>query len=484
MVEQIGIRPCGESYSLFGQGFIMKNDPDTIRPNYMVTGIAAAVFLFAFVPALMGQPFVPQVPRPGFNYRPNVPTVPFSNSGRNRRNNNNNNNSANNDNHRDSTAYNGGYNNRNNSEGYYANQSMPNVSGQDNRRRRSSTTKPRENRPEPDKPERKPAKATEKKTDDDMAGPGKKKDPDEPRKTFDEQFDGASATNPIRIDHDSYITSDGVWLVADYYKGNADENTIPVLLLHGKGQSKENMKNVAHALAETGMAVLCPDFRGHGESTSRSVQDYTAGNMPVRRVDTEYTVENFQKDDYLNLVNTDGKFWYNFLIAQHNAKRINIRKLIVIGTEFGGSVASFWVRSDWSAPNNKRGRFARALILISPNEKECATSFEVIKRSRPGDSLGFLFFVGDMNEELLEEVKDLRNKVGGREKPDTPPEEKKAVIITLNTEKQGMEMVDVGTFKIPSLIIKFIEIRMERARPRDLAWQAIKFDEDATSPRR
>ncbi|MDO5566631.1 MAG: alpha/beta fold hydrolase [Planctomycetia bacterium] len=483
----------------------MKNNVDKIKPDRFVMGMMLALVLIIMAPELNAQPFVPQVPRPGPIYTPQVPTIPFSNNNRRRNNNNYNNNNSNNNggynntgnnnvggyNNGNNAGYNGnnaGYNNRSGAQGRYANQGMSNVPGQETRRRRSSSrlrdTEPAKEKEKADTGEKKPAAAPEKKSGEMVEGEKKQGDQDEPRKTFEEQFDKASATDPIRIDHDSYITSDGVWLVANYFKGNADENTIPVLLLHGKGQSKESMLSVAMTFASAGMAVLCPDFRGHGDSTTRQVQDYSSGDIPTRRIDEEYFVDNFQKEDYLHMVNTDGKYWYNFLIAQHNAKRINIRKLVVIGSEFGASVGSFWVRGDWSVSNAKRGHFARVLILVSPNAKECSASFDIIKRARPGDALGFLFFVGDMNEDLLDEVKKLRDKVGGREKPDIPPEEKKAVIITLKTEKQGMEMVDVESFKIPSLMIKFIEMRMEKARPRDLAWQPIKFDDDPNSSRR
>ncbi|MDD3588032.1 MAG: alpha/beta hydrolase [Thermoguttaceae bacterium] len=506
---------------------MMRNNVDNIKPDRFVLGMTLALALLIMIPEVIAQPFVPQVPSPGRIYTPRVPTVPFNNNRRHNNNNNNNNNgnnnnggynnngNSNNGGYNNSGNNNGGYNNNNGNntglnggddmgpsnrgggQGRYANQSKSGASGQDTHRRRSASNRQREAEPAKEKDmadtgekkpagvgEKKPGAAPEKKTGE-MAEDAKKQGmPEEPRRTFDEQFDKASATDPIRIDHDNYITSDGVLLVANYFKGNADENTIPVLLLHGKGQTKENMMNVAMALASSGMAVLCPDFRGHGESTRRWVQDYSTGDTPTRRIDEEYFVDHFQKDDYLHMVNTDGKFWYNFLIALHNAKRVNIRKLVVIGTEFGGSVGSFWVRGDWSVPNLKRGHFARVLILVSPIAKECSASFEIIKRARPGDALGILFFVGDMNKELFDDVKTLRDKVGGRDKPDTPPEEKKTIIITLKSEKQGMELVDVESFKIPSLMIKFIEMRMEKARPRDLAWQPIKFDDDPSSARR
>ena len=62
-------------------------------------------------------------------------------------------------------------------------------------------------------------------------------------------------------------TSDGLELTLTYYRGTKGKQTIPVVLLHGWKQSRNDYKDLAPALQAQGYAVIVPDLRGHGEST-------------------------------------------------------------------------------------------------------------------------------------------------------------------------------------------------------------------------
>lgn len=55
----------------------------------------------------------------------------------------------------------------------------------------------------------------------------------------------------------------GVRLVADAY---GDPSSVPVLLLHGGGQTRHAWRGTARALAEAGFYAITLDLRGHGES--------------------------------------------------------------------------------------------------------------------------------------------------------------------------------------------------------------------------
>ena len=62
-------------------------------------------------------------------------------------------------------------------------------------------------------------------------------------------------------------TGDGLELALTYYPGTKGKQTIPVVLLHGWKQSRNDYKDLAPALQKLGYAVIVPDLRGHGEST-------------------------------------------------------------------------------------------------------------------------------------------------------------------------------------------------------------------------
>ena len=308
---------------------------------------------------------------------------------------------------------------------------------------------------------------------------GQRQKKQETKRTFESQYQTAGPTDVIRIDHPNYKTPDGKFLVGDFRKGNADENTIPVIILHGYGQAKEQVTPLAMKLAEAGMAVLTPDLRGHGQSISQQVQDFSEGERPTVRTDDNYKFDTFIKQDYTAMATIDWEFWYMFLGAEHNAKHLNMRRLIIIGVEFGAAIACNWAKNDWSISNVKKGHFARGLVLISPEEKYCQKALDALRQKKPGDQLAFLFILGSLNGDMLTAIKKIQEKLLGRDKEEKiPVAEQRAVLATFQTEQQGSELLAIDSFNIPELVTNFINIRMKKMKPRDLEWQAIKGDDE------
>ncbi len=68
---------------------------------------------------------------------------------------------------------------------------------------------------------------------------------------------------------EEFVSDDGVLLTGSYYPGNAGKDTIPVVLLHGRGQDREEFDPLIPLLKSRGYAIVAPDFRGHGKSTKR-----------------------------------------------------------------------------------------------------------------------------------------------------------------------------------------------------------------------
>lgn len=309
----------------------------------------------------------------------------------------------------------------------------------------------------------------------DAKKPGEKK-PEKPRVPFETQFEKAGASDPIYISQDECITRDRMYLVANYFKGGASEETVPVILLHNFGASKEEMMPLAQTLAAAGMAVLVPDLRGHGESTFRAVMDFSSGDRPTVRREGDYTYDKFDPDELAKINSIDGPFWYAFLVNQHNQKRLNLRKLILIGNQSGGFVASSWAAIDWSAPSSRKGRFVKGLILFSPDSQECLPPLERLKGEKPGDSLGLLVLLGEISRDKLTSAKEIQKEFGGKE-ADVAPDDKKAMVASFKTEAQGIALVDAKNFKIDELITRFIDHRLGKIKSRDAQWTVIKTED-------
>ena len=286
-----------------------------------------------------------------------------------------------------------------------------------------------------------------------------------------ELFDKATATEAIPLRQEGkFITSDRVRVVANYYKGAADKKTVPFILLHGKGGKKEDFAPLAAALAEKGYAVLVPDLRGHGESIVSWVFDFSAGGeRPSIRQKNDYTVESFTDADYSAMRQYDGLLWFQFLKFLHNEGKINLRRLVIVGAGFGGSVGTSWVVNDWQE-SAKKGRFTKSLILISPENDPAYGQFNEMK-FKPG-AIGSMIFVGGLEKERLGEAEKIQLEIG-REKASVPPEERNTKLVTVKTEIQGTELLNVSSFKVAERIIEFIGERDGENSPSE-KWTPIK----------
>lgn len=66
--------------------------------------------------------------------------------------------------------------------------------------------------------------------------------------------------------------ADNLTLVVDV---GGDEDGLPVILLHGGGQTRHSWKHLAHVLIRNGCHVTNVDLRGHGESDWSAAGDYS-----------------------------------------------------------------------------------------------------------------------------------------------------------------------------------------------------------------
>jgi len=75
--------------------------------------------------------------------------------------------------------------------------------------------------------------------------------------------------NKMTFQKVSFLTSDGVKIVANYYP--AKEAKFAGLFIHMRPKTKESYDELARFFQEKGISVLALDLRGHGESRESSV---------------------------------------------------------------------------------------------------------------------------------------------------------------------------------------------------------------------
>ena len=149
-------------------------------------------------------------------------------------------------------------------------------------------------------------------------------------------------------------------LSCTWLPGMREKETVPVLLLHDWGSSKKGLLALAqHLQKELGCAVLVPDLRGHGGSTS-----LVGGG---KRLDAKQMTKN-----EIPLATEDIEACKRFLKERHNAGELNLEMLTVIACGDTTPLAATWALADWQWPpynGIKQGQDVKLMILLSPVRK-------------------------------------------------------------------------------------------------------------------
>lgn len=151
-----------------------------------------------------------------------------------------------------------------------------------------------------------------------------------------------------------------------YWESPMGKDAPVIILLHGKGQARLVWKALplAKELVKKQFAVIAVDLRKHGESKAPESASVQAKS------------DKLSKFDYEGMVLGDLEAIKKFIYAEHQAQRLNMRKLGVVATDMSTAIALNWAQYDWSkkpfddaptlAAKTPRGQDVQALVLVSP----------------------------------------------------------------------------------------------------------------------
>lgn len=164
------------------------------------------------------------------------------------------------------------------------------------------------------------------------------------------------------------VTKDGWTVHFTYWEGGDDEDTPIVVLLHGRNENRLiwSARKTAQLLAQERYAVIAVDLRKHGETKA---PEGAGGADKSSRV---------TKFDYERMVGMDLEAVKRFIYQEHQAKKLNMRKMAIVGSDMSTVVAMNYAALDWSkkpyddaptlATRTPRGQDTQAVVLLSPLE--------------------------------------------------------------------------------------------------------------------
>ncbi|MBI3864148.1 MAG: hypothetical protein HY290_19875 [Planctomycetia bacterium] len=174
-------------------------------------------------------------------------------------------------------------------------------------------------------------------------------------------------------------TEDNVGLHITYFRSTAEKDAPVVVLLHMKDGNRFvwNAENgFAKQLQGKGFAVITVDLRYHGESKLGGAASAGTANSgkPKGKKDAGLALK---VGDFQAMWQYDMEAVKKFIFDEHQAGRLNMNKMGIVGPEMGASIAVAFTKFDWDKDpyddgqpgfQTPRGQDVRAIVLISPEE--------------------------------------------------------------------------------------------------------------------
>ncbi|MDR0704079.1 MAG: alpha/beta fold hydrolase [Planctomycetaceae bacterium] len=302
------------------------------------------------------------------------------------------------------------------------------------------------------------------------------------------------------LEGEMFLTQDKVRLAATYYYGNADKETVPVLLLHGDKGSRQDFTPLIKLLTNNGYAVLAADLRGHGKSTQRieliptqvetqivtKQQNFSGFGRGLKPKIVDYLAEEFQPEDYVGMAKFDLPLLREILERVHVEGMVNLYRLAVVGVGRGAALAAYWTAQDWKDKDSDR--FTKTLVMIAPAELDPRFDMPKVFANNKWmrTHLAVLFAIPN-NDPLSQGIAEkIRNALLEKNADETLEANfeivhypaTKTVKKDNNESKTEMTITEIFTSseaKLGSTVFHFIDKRKKAFTEKEARWSKLKY---------
>lgn len=257
----------------------------------------------------------------------------------------------------------------------------------------------------------------------------------------------------------SVTTKDGWRIVATYLPSTKGKDAAVCILLHGFKGNRRDMASLGAYLQKNEVAVVMPDLRGHGDSTT-----YNAGGVDRKMEAATMPVTQ------LKLMSNDLEAIKKFLVTKNNAAELNIERLGLVASEMSVPVAVNWTVDDWSwpvLPNLKQGQDVKALVLLSPQMsfKTLNMATAITNPASPvrDNRISLLLIAGAEDEASVRDATRIEQtfaRVRPKVDKDKIADKTLFIDVSMKTKLVGTKLLGEANLGVEDLIWQFVELRL------------------------
>lgn len=267
-----------------------------------------------------------------------------------------------------------------------------------------------------------------------------------------------------------------IQIAITYWPSGVKQDAAVVVLLHGLSGNQLDWGALPKQLHDDGYAVITVDLRGHGQSKGTSDEPEKSSKNKAKAPKTgkaAVDAASLRARDYEAMVAFDMEAVKQFIFAEHQAKRLNMNKLAIVGAGMGAAVGLKYAAIDWmKKPHSDgpvgnqtpRGQDVRALVLLTPESEIIGLSLpDAVKTLRtPLFGVAMLFAVGKKDKSDKGQTKKLYDLAASLENPEKNPQ-RMYLVDDYNTPAKGTAMLGKG-LPVELNIMNFLKKHLQEVR--------------------
>lgn len=245
-------------------------------------------------------------------------------------------------------------------------------------------------------------------------------------------------------------TRDNFRIAITYWPSQLKQDAGVLVLLHGLSGTQLDWGGMPKLLQQSNYAVITVDLRGHGQSKGNDVEAKGAKSKPKPKTGkAAIDAVNLRARDFQAMVLMDMAAVKQFILSEHQNRKLNMNRTAFIGAGMGADVALEAAAADWlKKPHSDgpvgnqtpRGQDVRAVVALSPNGSLGLPLPDAIKTLRtPLFQVAMMFGVGKKDKLDKGETKKLYEQAVS-----VPKNEDRMYLQEYPTPAQGTGMLGKG----------------------------------------